>query len=349
MEDETPYLYEESSVDETSHFNEEASKGKETPLYENLTECKTPYSYQKPKVDKKHDKIFKDILHSKDEMTKFITNFIGNAVKKEELELYNTNYITEEYKSKETDIVYKIKGQEIYYLIEHQTKVDHSMAYRILNYCVEIMRNVVKNKNVNNVSYRYPIIVPIVLYAGNQKWTAPTAFAQIKIKTDYLNESKIDIEYKLIDVNKYSEEELLEQKSMLGNVMLLEKCKNKEEAFEKLKKIIKNIDNKKNVEEIKRIIFYLYNNMSSDKTQELIDLINEGEENEMSTISERIAAEFKNERVIGRREGVREGEEKIKNIIKNMILLNLDSSLIQKVTGEKVEDIEKIKQEVSAS
>jgi hypothetical protein len=124
--------------------------------------------------------------------------------------------------------------------------------------------------------------------------------------------------------------------------MLLEKCKNKEEAFEKLKKIIKNTDNRKNVEEIKRIIFYLYNNMASSKTQELIDLINEGEENEMSTISERIAAEFKNERVKGKK------EEKFA-VIKNMILLNLDSSLIQKVTGEKAENIEKIRQEVSAS
>jgi predicted transposase YdaD len=93
----------------------------------------------------------------------------------------------------------------------------------------------------------------------------------------------------------------------------------------------------------------------------------------MSTIRERIAAEFKNERVIGRREGKEEGiiegkkegkkegiiegekkgrkkgrkEEKI-SVIKNMILLNLDSSLIQKVTGEKAENIEKIRQEVSA-
>jgi predicted transposase YdaD len=114
--------------------------------------------------------------------------------------------------------------------------------------------------------------------------------------------------------------------------------------------------------------------MTSDEIQELIDLINEGEENEMSTISERIAAEFKNERVIGRREGkeegiiegkkegkeegiiegkkegIKEGEKKSKiAVIKNMILLNLDSSLIQKVTGEKAENIEKIRQEISVS
>jgi hypothetical protein len=93
--------------------------------------------------------------------------------------------------------------------------------------------------------------------------------------------------------------------------------------------------------------------MTSDEIQELIDLINEEEEDEMSTIRERIAAEFKNERVIGRREGklegIREEEEKRKNIIKNMILLNLDSSLIQKVTGEKAENIEKIRQEISVS
>ena len=95
--------------------------------------------------DKKHDKIFRDILQDKTEMTEFIKNFINSNIK-EELEQYKENYITKEYKYKQADVVYKVKGKEIYYLVEHQTKVDYSMPYRILNYCIEIIRHAVKNK-----------------------------------------------------------------------------------------------------------------------------------------------------------------------------------------------------------
>ena len=157
--------------------------------------------------DKKHDKIFKDILQDKREMSKFISHFTKYKVKAEELELYNVNYITKEFKYSQADVVYKRKGKEIYYLVEHQTKVDYSMSYRILNYCIEIIRSVVKSKELNKVSYRYPIVVPIVLYTGNQKWEASTSFYESQVEE--IDEKIIDVKYKLIDVNKYETEELL--------------------------------------------------------------------------------------------------------------------------------------------
>lgn len=195
--------------------------------------------FEKKTRDKKHDKIFKDILQNKKEMAKFITHFMNCKVKSEELELYNVNYITKDFKYKQADIVYKIKGKEIYYLVEHQTKVDYSMSYRILNYCVEIMRSVLGSKEINRIGCKYPIVIPIVLYTGNQKWTASIAFSENQVEEGGSDEKLIEAKYKLIDVNKYQIEELLEESTMIANAMILEKCKNNEEVLKSIKEIVK--------------------------------------------------------------------------------------------------------------
>ena len=113
--------------------------------------------------DKKHDKIFKDILQNKKEMAQFLKNFIEYEILPEDLENYNPNYITKNFKYKQIDILYKVKGMQIYILVEHQTKVDYSMPYRILNYCVEIIRSLIEEEPINRATYKYPIIMPIVL------------------------------------------------------------------------------------------------------------------------------------------------------------------------------------------
>lgn len=130
--------------------------------------------------DKKHDKILKDILQNKEEIAQFINKFVNYEVKVEELEIYNTNYITEKFEYKNADIVYRLTDKELYFLIEHQTKVDYSMAYRIFNYCLEIIRSVVQGKGINRITYRYPRIIPIVVYTGNQKWTSSISFAKLQ-------------------------------------------------------------------------------------------------------------------------------------------------------------------------
>lgn len=114
--------------------------------------------------DKKNDKIFKDILQNKNEMAYFLSDFIEYKISPNNLENYNPNYITKNFKYKQIDILYKVKGKMIFVLVEHQTKVDYSMPYRILNYCIEIIRSIVDEGEYNRATYKYPIIMPIVLY-----------------------------------------------------------------------------------------------------------------------------------------------------------------------------------------
>lgn len=295
--------------------------------------------------DKKHDKIFKDILQNKDEIADFISEFVKYKVKAEELEIYNPNYITKEYEYKNADIVYKIKGKELYFLIEHQTKVDYSMSYRILNYILEIIRSVVQGKEINRVKYRYPRIVPIVLYTGNKEWTSSNSFANIQDGESKGYIDKIDVRYKLVDVNQYKLEEFLKQNTMLTNVMMLEKCKSNKEVLTCLGKIRKNTDDNKQLQKLKRIVSYLYENEDERTLKEIIKILDESEsERNMSTIAERIGKELANERRAAKVEGVFQG---VKQIVEQMVKMNFEDAIIKEVTGAKESEIAKIRKEMS--
>lgn len=287
--------------------------------------------------DKKHDKIFKDILQNKEEMAKFINTFVEYNVETEQLEIYNSNFITEKFEYKNADIVYKIKNKEIYFLIEHQTKVDYSMPYRILNYCIEIIKNVVNEKKINRASFRYPKVIPIVLYTGNKKWTVSNSFSNIQVDDERNVTTEIEVKYKLIDINNYEIMDLLRENTLLTNVMILEKCRNKEDIIRNLELIIENNRDGKKYEELKRIAFYLYDNRLNDNIKEFLKSIEESESEEKMLNAKRIIEnEFKKERI----EGILEG---ISQTIERMIKMNLEDDFIKQATGAKKAEIEKIR------
>jgi len=135
-------------------------------------------------VNNEHDKLFKDLLSDNEETRKFINKFLKleEPIKENELELYNSSYITTEYKSKEADVVYKKKNQDIYFLIEHQSTIDISMPYRIKNYVIEILRTAVDKSKIHQKGYEYPLVIPIVLYTGSKKWNAKLKFEDMQKK-----------------------------------------------------------------------------------------------------------------------------------------------------------------------
>lgn len=333
-----------------------------------VAEESVEYKYSDKKIienerktgDKKHDKIFKDILQNKKEMAQFLNNFIKYEILPEDLENYNPNYITKNFKYKQIDILYKIKGKQIFILLEHQTKVDYSMPYRILNYCVEIMRSIVEEGSNNKATYKYPFIIPIVLYTGNQKWMAPISFFESQVKDENMNCKMLDLKYKLIDINKYDVKELLNKNTMLTNVMILEKCKNNEEVLNCLRDIIYNLENNTQKEKLKRIVLYLYKDIEENEIEKIFKMIEESESEEtMSTIRERISEEFRIERKKARELGLAEGRAEgraeglsqgivqgIAQTIKNMIKMNFKDEIIKQATGANQIEIQRIRKQI---
>ena len=307
-----------------------------------LAEENAKYNIEKGQVNNYYDKLIKNILKDKEEVAKFINEFmdVKEKINSDCLLKYTNSYINRKYKSKKSNIVYKLKNREIYFLIEHQSSVDTSMPYRILNYCIDIIQEWCKDHKNRKIN-KYPIIVPIVIYTGNKTWKVPVNFKDKQIGTLVFERYKINLEYNLIDVNKLTDEKLLKENSMLGCAMLIEKSKNKEELRKNLEKIINNIKNKEILEELSNIIIYLLNYLLKQTEQEeLIDKIDRkaGEES-VSNLYNRLLEE--NKRIL--KQGKMEG---VYSVIKNMLVINLDDETIMQATKIKKEELEKIKKEM---
>ena len=295
---------------------------------------------QEKNKDKKHDKLVKTILKNPEEMAKIINEFLEPSVevKGENLVKYTNSYITQKYKSKEADIVYKLKNEEVFFLVEHQSTIDKKMPYRILNYCVDIMQEWVKSKKMKRQT-KYPIVVPIIIYTGIEKWKIPKNFKDVQISNQVFGDFKIDLYYNLIEINKLSKKYLIDQQSLFGYGMVIEKSKNKAELQENLELIVKNAKSKEKLMEISNIIEYLFFDMIEESAKEmLIEKINlkiRKEEKDMSSLYERLLAETCEMIREGKNEGIEEGKKIMREIMKeeatqSLLKNNVDEEIILK-------------------
>ena len=246
------------------------------------------------------------------------------------------------FQNREADIVYKYKDRNIFFLIEHQTKIDYSMPYRILEYEMAIMRSAVEIKKLKTKEYKLPLVVPIVLYTGKQKWNSKQYIEESQEK---LYDVKIKVgNYNLVDINDYTKEELLKSKTITAKIMLLEKSKSTEETIKMLEEVIPNIKEEYK-ELLKRVIsMLLEEKIGKEKAEELINKINGGEE-EMLALLDMVRNENQMYINIGKEEERKNSEKKFREIVKNLLKLKMPISQISEVTKLTEEEIEKLKQQ----
>mgnify|MGYP002549269758 FL=1 len=287
-------------------------------------------------------------MDKKEEAIALINQAIKIKLKAEEIEKYTSSFVSKIFQNREADIVYKYKNKNIFFLIEHQTKIDYSMSYRILEYEIEIMKSAIDIRKVKNKEYKLPLVIPIVLYTGKKKWDAKRYLEESQ---ETLDDVKIKAgNYNLVDINDFTKEELLQGKTLISKMMLLEKSESTEESIEMLEKIIPNT-NKEEKELLKRVISILFGEkIGEEKTKELIEKI-DGGEGKMLALVDMIRNENKMYINMGRKEGRKEAREegKIKlkqqclEIAKNLLKINMPISQISEVTKLPEEEIEKIK------
>ena len=305
-------------------------------------------------INNEHDKIFRKILDNKQEAANFInkTLKLKKTIKPEQLEKYNSSFITENLQNRESDVIYKIKDKKIFILIEHQTKIDYKMPYRILEYEYELIRSENDYKGLGTKDYKIPAVISIVLYTGKQKWNVKKYIEEVQERLEGYEEIKL-AKYDVVDVNDFSKEELIKEKSFLSKAMLIEKAKDNKEIIKYLEEIITEINENEEIyaEEIKQLFTIMINQIlrikiGNEKAEEFIKNIKKGKggKRKMMTVFETI--EQDNKRIFrrGKKEGIIQGEINGKlKVIKNMLKENLPIDLISKITGISQQEINKMK------
>ena len=314
-----------------------------------LNEEVAEYKYDNKKINHIHDKTFRKILDDKKEFTIFINKIFNLEEKLEEkdIEKYNRKFVSVDYTNQESDVIYKLKNKEIFILVEHQTKIDKKMPIRILKYELEIIRSRMDENN----RLEFPIIIPIVLYTGKQRWNAKINYPSYNSELARYRGLK-KVEYNLVDINDYTIEDLYKENSILTKIMILEKSNKYIEIINNVDKIVNKVyDSKLYTQTQKEMLLNILNNtminIVGNKKMKEYKIKLEGGEN-MLALYEMIENErneiystgIKEGKVKGKIEGKIEG---IKAIAKKMLRMKFDKDTIMKATGIKEEELEKLK------
>jgi len=200
-------------------------------------------------TDNTHDRGYKYLLSNRQVFLQLLRNFVREPwvekLNAKDLVRLDKSYILQDFSGKEADIVYRLqtKDQEVifYVLLELQSTVDFQMPYRLLLYMVEIWRDLLKNTPKSNAAgkeFRLPAVVPIVLYNGENNWTAKLHYRDTLKGAEMFGSHVLDFEYILVDVNRQEEEHLLELANLIGAVFLLDKKADYQLLMQRLKKLL---------------------------------------------------------------------------------------------------------------
>lgn len=179
---------------------------------------------------KEHDRGYRRLLSHPKVVKDLITSFVhGDFVRDIDflkLEPYDRSFITEDYKERESDVIWsvKVKGRPVYFyiLIELQSSVDRWMALRMLVYILLLYQDLIVKKKVRKY---LPSVFPLLLYRGKREWKAPESLsALIEIPFEAFRLYVPEFSFLKIDEHRFSKESLIELESITAKVFLLEKA-----------------------------------------------------------------------------------------------------------------------------
>ena len=129
--------------------------------------------------DKGYKYLFSNPLIVKELLQSFVSMDWVQYVDFTKAETIDKSYVTDQYKEYEADIIYKLYFKEselyLYLLIEFQSTVDRFIAFRMLQYIMELYRELIYKHKCK----RLPVVFPILIYNGDKKWTAPVSLQEL--------------------------------------------------------------------------------------------------------------------------------------------------------------------------
>ena len=168
------------------------------------------------KVQTPHDKFFKETIGKVEVAEDFLNNYLPESIKNivdtRTLEPQKDSFIDEELKETFADMLFKvdIDGKEgyIYFLFEHKSYTSKNVSLQLLKYMTAIWDAKAKNKKKDEL----PVILPLLIYHGKDRWNAGNTLGNI-IKgyenlPDDVKKYIPNYEYLVYDISRYTDDEI---------------------------------------------------------------------------------------------------------------------------------------------
>ncbi|MDR2608595.1 MAG: Rpn family recombination-promoting nuclease/putative transposase, partial [Treponema sp.] len=200
----------------------------------------------KQKIHKVKDNTSKLILENPELFAQFLNDFVPidllKGLKSEDIEDVKERFLplTQENRDADTVKCIHLKGDTpifVIAIVEHQSTVDYNASFRMLRYIVMVLdryeaelQNGELTKHSSHRNFRYPPVLPILFYDGPGKWTAEQDFRERTYLNDVFGPYIPSFKYELVDLNRYSMDDILQFNDALSMVMMVDKLKSVKEV-----------------------------------------------------------------------------------------------------------------------
>jgi len=300
-------------------------------------------------MTKHHDSGYKELFSHPEFVQQLIEGFappeIAALMDFSTLRNHSGNYITPLFEEKFEDLVWSVEVHWagvterlfLYLLIEFQASLDRTMPLRMLHYVACFYQHLLKTKAVTPAQ-GLPPILPLVLYNGLARWTAPEEMAEM-IRPEpppALRPYQPHLRYYLIDEGRYSREQLGAIGSPLSGIFEIEVASadraSLQAAVDRLVGLIEADPNKARLDRLvtrwlKRHLERLGVKVNVEQLHSLVE--------DQAMLAENLENWARREREEGRMEGRMEGrEEASRETARNLLKLGVlsDQQIVQ-VTG----------------
>ncbi|WP_245561231.1 Rpn family recombination-promoting nuclease/putative transposase [Desulfoscipio gibsoniae] len=253
----------------------------------------------------------------------------------------------------------RLGGTEIifYILLELQSTVDHTMPFRLLQYMVEIWRDIYKNtpkKEWRRKNFKLPPIVPAVLYNGKKGWTAHQSFREYQSGHEQFPGRLLDFSYILFDVVRYSEEDLHRAANVVSSVFYLDQTVDPRELVSRLRNladVLKEMDQ----EQFRQITVWLRNvikrKLPGSLQKEIERILDKTEPREVEKMITNIERTLDEMQRAAEARGMEKGQTKGKlegkvETARAALREGLNVDIICKITGLSLETIMELKKDL---
>jgi predicted transposase YdaD len=149
------------------------------------------------------------------------------------LERVSESHVSDDLHDREDDLIWRVRwGADwlyIYLLLEFQSTVDRYMAVRLQVYVGLLYQALIRAQQLPPAG-RLPPVVPVVLYNGQRRWTAPLEMGALVAEAPGLEAYRHRFPYALLDVERYAEHELAALPNLAAALFRLENSRAPEDV-----------------------------------------------------------------------------------------------------------------------
>ena len=191
-------------------------------------------------IHKAADNSFKLIFDDHRLFSQFIRDFINIDILKdinpEDIEDLSERFIPLTSNSRDSDTVKRINLKDsspffVIAILEHESQVNFRSSFKMFQYIYLVLDAWEKEaeKDEPGISirkdFRYPPVLPIIFYDGQHSWTAEKNFLERTFLNEAFHKYIPKFEYELVNLNDYSEEEIMRFGDALSFILLIDKVR----------------------------------------------------------------------------------------------------------------------------